>query len=514
MIGTPTVCAIHTTTRVNAMTEPIANTSIFVPPVSNKERNQSSIRQSIVKIKTRDEYNNFEFLPKIFTNFENFKDNDFLQVVKSIFINFINFKPVDLTSQQNFTQKFFNQHNLHNQHKAFIARHNSSVIPYSNLYNLEEQFTNFFNVQGQKFLEFYLENPANYHFENLEVNRYNLERVRAFYDNNFKPRKGEAILTFQAKSVTSYIQELSKNWATFGNFNKNVIWQILVGFKDYFDTKSVKEAPKKVITSTEIDAYIEKEVALSRVLELPKTPTGNFMAPSVFSIIEHKFENGVEYEKIRYVNNNIICNEVLKMPAKSLEYRFPTAESLFLFDNLYDALIKSSGLSTIDKTDYFRQWFVYPDNYPLAIIKIKNSLGETKYYQNLRGRMGSTYASFHSQSLSMFCDQVYFDKCKHFGAIPVTLMDDTILLNLTEPAFDKLCEVNSNLNLELNPRKQVKNDKIVKWAGYLFDCENNLLAMPTKKLDKIKTQITTIISILGVGVLDLLTFCAKNNKIT
>ena len=304
--------------------------------------------------------------------------------------------------------------------------------------------------------------------------------------------KGEKIITWQKERTVQFIQNLftSKTlvYQELDSLQKHTIWSIIIGFPDMVNLELFKKAKNTHQTSRNIDAYIERETSLKRIIKINK-PGDKTFAPSIFVIEENKCEKGVEYVKYRHVYNNVPCNKILEPPALNLQYTFPTAELIFREESLFNILMKSKHLSVIDRTDYFRQWPIHPSSYRLSLIKNKDKNGNINWYQDMTGRMGHTFSSAYSQSISSLMDKIFN---RNATGRSVTLQDDTFLLASTQLAFSQAMNLNENFGFQCNTKKCVELATCVKWSGYMWDVDNQCLFLPEKKLEKIKTQISEI----------------------
>lgn len=356
-----------------------------------------------------------------------------------------------------------------------------------------DEFRDFFKFDRWKGFSFVDQKPARERFQSLSPTLKNIELVKESAKNLDKGDSGSTIFTFQNKDVIDFIcQVFDKSFDSLPIIQRDLIWSMLIGCKDFIDQEALKKT-KVTQFSRDIDDYLKKECELGRIIELKSRPSHDFIACSVFSILESKFEAGVYYEKVRYVNNNVLSNECLLPIAENLSYTFPTAESIFRIEFLFDKLWNSKRLTKLDRSDYFRLWFTHPSAWPLAIIANKGDKGATSFFLDIRGRMGHTYASAYSQGFSFLADLCFNDHSSTSDPFSVTLQDDTLILQSNAESYEKASKINSNFGFALNHRKSEINQIKVKWSGYHFNAQRKILTLPMTKIDKLRTQIEAIL---------------------
>ena len=145
-------------------------------------------------------------------------------------------------------------------------------------------------------------------------------------------------------------------------------------------------------------------------------------------------------------------------------------------------------MTVVDKSDFFRYWYTHPETWRTAVVLNHNG----DKYLDIKGRMGTTYASLHSQTISFFMDWLYNNEAKD-GSYSLTLMDDTICLNSSKDSYSAITSINKSLGFEINPKKSQINLPEVKWSGYLLNVKSRKISLPAHKLAKIKKKITDLL---------------------
>ena len=330
----------------------------------------------------------------------------------------------------------------------------------------------------------------NFQFQTLTPNEENLKFLQKFYqkfDKFTKFSKNFKLFTLRDSTVIQNLTNFSKShFHLLPQISKGALWGLAIGFKDKINWSKIHLIKNKKQISKNIQSYIQQELKHERIVEVKDWPRAVSM--SVFAIKEVKSTGSESYVKTRYVNNCTESNLLLEEPAKGLKYSYPTAEFVLRNFEFYNKLITSSRISIGDRKDYVRLWQTRPSTWDLSLI-----IWNKRRFIDFSGRMGTTYASLYSQSLSFLSDWWYNKTCGD-GSYSITLMDDSIIFCAKPSSFAKMELINKKMGFWLNEKKSKNFQKEIKWSGYVFDLEKGTLRLPKEKLGKLKKQIKELLT--------------------
>ena len=360
---------------------------------------------------------------------------------------------------------------------------------------------------------------------NLVPSLENLNRIFRFNNSNY---------SWLTKSHSDDIIDLiDRIRDTVSNRTINVLNQYITGYKDHIDRTKLKilvesSKPEYTLVNTHIQGYIDKEMELKRLIKIPKFGPGvslskwKYLSSKIICINEIKeriIDDKIEqYEKQRYVYNNVVANQVIK----TKPHVMPTLETLIVNTGWYNFMINSIRASILDRTDYYRQWYTHPDNYRIQIINTininKSKIDTTRprekkvmnCYIDLAGRMGASSSSYVAQNLSDAIDEI-FNSGRSFSRA-LTLQDDSLIMFKKKDQTKEYLNISDTIRLKINQMKSQIYCEVVTWAGYKLNLQMKSICLKSKRIDSMVKSYESIIN-AGAQKVSRRTICQFLGKV-
>ena len=318
---------------------------------------------------------------------------------------------------------------------------------------------------------------------------------------------GRLITLHEQAKLENIVLACTKYWHVLDKFERDCLLHYIVGFEDKIDNDKITKNEAEISTWNEdVRLYLNKEARLGRIFKLDTVRPNTahfFICAKIISIKESKIDQrtGEEYSKLRHVYNNTRANQFMQdlgfldeEMTQKFKFSTPTAEVLFLYDELYALLCHSDLLSCYDKAEFYRQFYVAPTNWHLSLIKT----ADQSWWLDCAGRMGAKNSSIFAQRLSSTLDAVFNSYYKDCG-FSTTNQDDSIILSPNEKTNESFIGLCNEFGLIINEAKTQLLRVEVEWAGYLFNQRSKTLKLKKKRLEKIKLSAASLLATFRGG---------------
>ena len=324
-------------------------------------------------------------------------------------------------------------------------------------------------------------------------NQFTLKRI---YNASLLGRKFCLIKSERRKKIIDFVSPL---WELLKFEHKFTLLSIISGFMDNYDQKidqSVSQLVDLDDRANDIASYIEREVASRRIIPTIACPFDKYVSCKIIEITEEKNVGGDRYTKKRYVYDNVIANTyagpiIHDDNNNNGSFTTATIETLFQYSDYYDALVSSKTLSTVDRSDYYRSWFMSPLSWPFSQIITKNN-NTKSCFTDIRGRMGSTQSSIHAQMQTNLIDYLFL--CHFPESKVLSVQDDSLLMISNKEKDEFYLKLNELFDLEVNTKKLRLSKDEVEFIGFKIDCVRGMISLKKKRIEKFDSLLSKISS--------------------
>lgn len=304
----------------------------------------------------------------------------------------------------------------------------------------------------------------------------------------------------QRSSILDFVTPF---WNQLDSNDKFALRSVIHGFRDNYNHSALAKISPIVQKTSVVDAknkineYIQREIDNLRICDHGEaSPFTNFVSTRVLELEEAKNIDGKSYTKLRYVydngDSNEFCSDILWTDEFTPgNFTTATIEKIFTNEEYFTALMKSSCFSVVDRSDYYRSWYVSPLSWPFAQIAADDG-SSTKFLTDLRGRMGAVMSSLHAQLLTNLIDRLA--KCLFPQCVIVSVQDDSLIFQPSNAINEKYLEINRLFSLGINERKLKIAESKVEFLGYVLDAELKTIRLKEKRIKKFERLLDDLMA--------------------
>ena len=318
--------------------------------------------------------------------------------------------------------------------------------------------------------------------------------LKTIYNASLLGQKFCLINPERRKNILDFV---SPWWERLKFEHKFTLLSIISGFMDNYDQNIENSVSQFVVVNdraNDIASYIDREVATKRIIPTIASPFDKFISCKIIEILEEKNVDGNRYTKKRYVYDNVIANTyanpIIFDDNNVGSFTTATIETLFHYSDYYDALVDSKTLSTVDRSDYYRSWFMSPLSWPFSQIITKNNTKKS-FYTDIKGRMGSTQSSIHAQMQTNLVDYLFL--CHFPDSKVLSVQDDSLLMGSNKEKDEFYLKLNDLFNLEVNTKKLRLSKEEVEFIGFRINCKEGMISLKRKRIEKFDLLLSKII---------------------
>ena len=177
----------------------------------------------------------------------------------------------------------------------------------------------------------------------------------------------------------------------------------------------------------------------------------------------------------KYIHKNVVDGEIVS-------HTLPTVKNAI--DIIRDVGVHKAFLSCIDISRAYRNFRTCPSDWPLLVIKHNG-----QYFMDTAIPFGSRMSSWFVQNIAEFIMRALKQK----GITSLIYLDDILLISddaaTAQHDYEAAQALLLSLGLPLAVRKLSPPSRDLIWLGIRFDLQNNMLAIPDKKLEEIRDVI-------------------------